>query len=126
MNLKKQIKGTGKFDSLKWVLIFTLLVLAIVANVYFYHFSLYLRLLAGIIFAIVILFLALQTVKGQLLWQYAKQAQNEIRRVVWPTKQATLQMAFVVLMMVVVVAIAIFIFDDFFLWCVAWLTGQRG
>ena len=50
----------------------------------------------------------------------------ELRKVVWPTRQETIQTTLIVVAMVVVAALILWGLDKVFFWLVAWLTGQRG
>ncbi|MEM9243234.1 MAG: preprotein translocase subunit SecE [Pseudomonadota bacterium] len=113
-------------DALIWLLVIVGAVAAVAANIRYASVSPALRLTVGIIIAIVLLTIAFQTNKGLFAWKYLKEARDEIRRVVWPTRQTTIQIALVVAAMVAVAAVIIFVFDQLFLWLIAWLTGQRG
>lgn len=76
-------------------------------------------LLAGVGFAI---FVASRTEKGRAILQFARESQLEVRKVVWPTRQETVQMTGLVILMVVVLAIVIWFLDTILLWIVRWLT----
>ena len=67
-----------------------------------------------------------QTSKGLQLWSFIKGARIELRKVVWPTRQETIQTTLVVVAMVVVAALILWGIDTLFFWLVGWLTGQRG
>src|SRR5699024_12709849 len=56
-------------------------------------------------------FLALQTVKGKAFNQFRKDAMVEMRRVVWPTRQETVQTTIIVVIFVLVIAFILFFFD---------------
>lgn len=57
---------------------------------------------------------------------FAREARVELRKVIWPTRQETLQTTLVVLVMVVVVAIFLWLLDMLLLWAVNGLTGLGG
>ncbi|MCP3680425.1 MAG: preprotein translocase subunit SecE [Gammaproteobacteria bacterium] len=122
---KLQAPERSRFDLLKWGLVLLLAVAGIAADLYFVKISPSLRSAAWLLLMVIMLFVAVQTTKGQQFWRYAKEARNEIRRVTWPTRQATLQMTMIVALMVCVSAILIFIFDQLFLWLVGLLIGQE-
>ena len=65
--------------------------------------SLLVRALAGVALAGVCA-IALQTAAGRSVWELAKEARIEIRRVVWPTRQETTQTTLIVVVMVILVA----------------------
>jgi preprotein translocase subunit SecE len=51
-------------------------------------------------------------------------AQNEVRRVVWPTRQETVQTTLAVVLMVFLVGIFLWLLDMILLWAIQLLTGQ--
>jgi len=65
-------------------------------------------------------------VQGRELAGFFRESQNEVRRVVWPTRQETVQTTLIVLATVVVVACVLWLFDAFLGRAVRWLTGIGG
>ncbi|WP_304985978.1 preprotein translocase subunit SecE [Coxiella-like endosymbiont] len=114
------------FDALQWLLIILLLAGGIVANFYYSHVAVAIRTAIGIILAILILVIASQTQKGRKFLGFMKGSRAELRKVVWPTRQETVQTTLVVVVMVIVTAFILCGLDSFFMWAVAWVTGQRG
>ncbi|MEA2094042.1 MAG: preprotein translocase subunit SecE, partial [Pseudomonadota bacterium] len=49
---------------------------------------------------------------------------SEVRRVVWPSRQETVQTTLVVLLMVLLVGIFLWLLDMVLLWAIQILTGQ--
>ncbi|OGT32805.1 MAG: preprotein translocase subunit SecE [Gammaproteobacteria bacterium RIFCSPHIGHO2_02_FULL_39_13] len=115
-----------KSNGLKWTLVCILVIAGIVANTYFNQVAWALRVAAGLVLAAVVLWIALQTATGHVFWTFAKEARIELRKVVWPTRQETVQTTLVVVAMVVVAALILWGLDTLFFWLVGWLTGQRG
>lgn len=70
--------------------------------------------------------IALQTEKGKLIWSYLQDAQTEVRKVVWPTRQETLQTTLIVILMVILVAIILWLLDMFLGWGIGSVMGHRG
>ena len=114
-----------RFDGLKWTVVFLVLIGGIVANTYFDQVALALRAAVGIILVVLALLVAFQTTKGQLVWSFMKGARIELRKVVWPTRQETIQTTLIVVAMVVVAALILWGLDTLFFSLVGWLTGQR-
>lgn len=114
------------FSRLKWLFVFLILLAAVVANSYYAEIAWPIRLAAGIVLLLVAAALALQTTSGRKSLVFAKGARTELRKVVWPTRQETVQTTLVVVGMVVVAAIILWGVDTVFFRLVAWLTGQRG
>ena len=134
MNQKSNVKAIdtlaqkeqSRFDLLKWIIVFLLVIGGIVANTYFSDVAWALRTAAGIVVLGVALFVALQTGVGHVFLIFAKGARTELRKVVWPTRQETIQTTLVVVAMVVFAALILWGLDTLFFWLVGWLTGQRG
>lgn len=66
------------------------------------------------------------TEKGQSWIGFLGQARKEVRQVVWPTRQETIQMTLIVFVVVILMGIFLWLVDMFFLWMVQLLTGQGG
>jgi preprotein translocase subunit SecE len=68
--------------------------------------------------------LFLTTEQGRALWSFLQEAQVEVRKVVWPTKQETLQTTGIVILVVIVFAIILWLLDLFLGWAVQGIIGQ--
>ncbi|MBT8151698.1 MAG: preprotein translocase subunit SecE, partial [Gammaproteobacteria bacterium] len=66
---------------------------------------------------------ALQTVEGKAFWALIKGARTEIRKVVWPTRQETMQTSLMVLAVVVVVGIILWGLDTLLGWAASIFIG---
>lgn len=117
---------SSKLDWLKWLVIVILLAAGIVANYIYSDVAWAIRAAIGIVVAILLLVIAGFTAKGRLAWGFLKGSRTELRKVVWPTRQETIQTTLVVVAMVVVTALILWGLDTLFMWAIGWLTGQRG
>ena len=70
-------------DWLKWLVVVALVAAGIYLNMEYALTSLLVRALAGVALAGVCAGIALQTAAGRSVWELAKEARIEIRRVVW-------------------------------------------
>ena len=125
MNSKVNTAGS-MLDNLK---IIVALVLVIAATVAFYVFSEQSQLLrvAGILVAIGIAAgITYTTEKGQQIWFFLQGAQIEVRKVVWPTREETLQTTLIVILVVVFIAIFLWLLDMFLGWAIGHLLGKGG
>jgi preprotein translocase subunit SecE len=98
----------------------------IVAYYYFAEASLVVRVLslvAGLVLGTVIAF---QSTQGRQLWQFVQGSQVEIRKVVWPTQQETMQTTLMVIVFTVVLAVFFFLVDLILLNVTQFFTGQGG
>lgn len=68
--------------------------------------------------------IAAQTEKGRQVWGFVQDAQIEVRKVVWPTRQETTQTTLLVMLMVIIVALILWLLDIFLGWAIRLLLGQ--
>ena len=66
------------------------------------------------------------TEKGKQLWSFIREAQIEVRKVVWPTRQETVQTTLMVIFMVVIIAIFLWLLDLFLGWSIGLILGRGG
>ncbi|HSQ06568.1 MAG TPA: preprotein translocase subunit SecE [Chromatiaceae bacterium] len=125
MNAKAEVEGAG-LDKVKLAAAALLLVGGIYA---YYHFAVSSTLL-GVVALLVIggigVAVAMQTEPGRALWQFAAAARMEVRKVVWPTRQETLQTTLVVIVMVLILSIVLWLFDMVLMAILQALTGKGG
>ncbi len=80
-----------------------------------------LLLLASIAAALAALY---RTMIGQTLWSHVQGARVELRKVVWPTRQESLQTTLVIAIFVLIVALMMWLLDTALLAAVQALTGR--
>ncbi|AJQ97604.1 preprotein translocase subunit SecE [Gynuella sunshinyii YC6258] len=100
-----------------------LLIAAIGGNYYFSEYSLLYRVLAVLALVLVAGFLGLQTNKGRDFNRLRKEAWVEVRKVVWPTRQETMQTTMIVVAVVVVVALLLWVIDTLLGFLIKTLIG---
>lgn len=115
--------SASRFDGLKWVVVLALVAVAVVGNSYFANESLLYRVLGILALAAVAGFVALQTSSGASFWTLVKGSRTEIRKVVWPTRQETVQTTMIVVAFVLVVALILWGLDSFLGWLVSLVIG---
>jgi preprotein translocase subunit SecE len=82
---------------------------------------------AGLLVAVVVAaFVVGQSTHGRQFFSFLKEADVERRKVVWPTRNETLQTTLVVLVITIIVAILLFLMDTVFGWLVRKLIGAAG
>ena len=84
------------------------------------------RVPALLVVGIACVVIVLTTTGGGQLVGYFREANIEVRKVVWPTGKETTQTTLIVMGMVVTVAVFLWLLDMFLLWSVRLLTGQGG
>ncbi len=113
----------SRFDAVKWLIVFALIAAAVVGNSYFADQSLLYRVLGIVALAVVAGLVALQTAKGAAFWALVKGSRTEIRKVVWPTRQETVQTTMIVVAFVLLAALILWGLDSLLGWLVSLAIG---
>lgn len=122
MNAKTESQD-NQLDFVKWLLVVAIVAGGIYANSEYAYVAVLYRALAGVVIGGVAVAIALQTAKGRAVWELAKEARVEVRRVVWPTKQETTQTTLIVVAVVIVVAFILWGLDSGLSWAVRNIIG---
>jgi preprotein translocase subunit SecE len=104
----------------------TLVVIGIWAFYFFAGYSLLLRVIGLLVLAGGAAAIALTTHPGRQLWRFAIDARMEVRKVVWPTRQETIQTTLIVMVMVFLLGLLLWLFDMVLMSILRFLTGQGG
>jgi preprotein translocase subunit SecE len=119
----KAEQTSSGFDTLKLMAALLVLIAGVGGFYYFEDESQLLRVLGMLAIAVIAFLIAATTDIGRRSLGFAKDARVEVRKVVWPTRQETLQTTVAVLIMVVIVAIMLWLFDMFLGWSVSTLLA---
>ncbi|AOS96813.1 preprotein translocase subunit SecE [Microbulbifer aggregans] len=122
MNAKVEAK-TFRLDGLKWLLVVLLVGAAVAGNSYYAEFPLLYRVLAIVALCLVALVVAVNTAKGDALWNLLREAQTEVRRVVWPTRQEATQTTAIVVVFVLIMALILWALDSALGWVASKIIG---
>ncbi|AIY64377.1 preprotein translocase subunit SecE [Pseudoalteromonas piratica] len=114
---------SSSMDALKWIVSIALLAGAVVGNYMFEDQSVLLRAIGVVIAIAAGLGVAALTSKGQEFIAFAKEAKLEVRKVVWPTRQETVQTTFIVMIATVITALILWGLDGALFRIVGFLTG---
>jgi len=118
--------GATIVDSAKLVLAIAVLVAGIAGYYWFAGMPVAVRILmvlAGLGIGAALLFWSAQ---GQVLWQYIQGSRVELHKMVWPTRQETLQTTLVVFVFVLLLGVFFWLVDMLLAWATRHLTGQGG
>jgi preprotein translocase subunit SecE len=122
MNAKAEVESSA-MDTLKLALAVLLLVSGIGAFYFFEEYSTLLRVLGLLALAGAAAAIALQSAAGRRIWAFAVSSRAEVRKVVWPTRQETIQTTLIVFAMVLIVGIVLWLFDMMLMAIVRSVTG---
>jgi preprotein translocase subunit SecE len=102
---------SNKLDSFKLLLAIAVLMLGIVGFYYYEAESQLYRVLGVVFTTIVAIAISSTTTLGQNLIGFGREARMEVRKVVWPTRQETIQTTFMVIVAVIVIGIFLWLVD---------------
>lgn len=122
MSASSEAQGS-KLDWLLWLLVVLLIAGAVVGNYYFESQPLLWRVSGVVALAIVALVIGLQTSSGKSFSEFFKGARVEIKKVVWPTRQETMQTTIVVVLVVALMALILWALDTFLGYLISLLIG---
>ncbi len=125
MNAKVEAES-ATLDTVKLTVSMLLIAVGIGAFYYYEEYSTLLRVIGLLAVAGVSVAIVLQTAIGRRIWTFAVDARTEVRKVVWPTRQETVQTTLIVMVMVLLVSIFLWLVDMFLMWVVRTLTGYGG
>ena len=125
VNVESQNRNKGKNIAL-WGLVFILLAATVVGNSVFAEISLFIRVVAVVIAFAAAAVTALQTVQGKELLTFSRESIKEVRKVVWPTRQETIQTTLIIFAFTVVMGLFLFLIDGALIWLVELITGMKG
>lgn len=124
--LKTVNPGGSRLDWLKWVAAFFLLLAGVLANQYYSELSMPLRLLGWLTVVVIAGFILSRTRKGRWVVGFFRDSRMELRKVIWPTREETIQTTLVVAVVVLILGMALWGIDGLLVWIIGWLTGQKG
>jgi len=114
--VSKTEQSTSAFDTFKLMTALLVLIAGLVGFYYFEGESQLLRVLGILGMAAVAFGIAATSEPGRRGLGFVRDARIEVRKVVWPTRQETLQTTIAVIIMVIVVAIMLWLIDMFLGW----------
>jgi preprotein translocase subunit SecE len=104
----------------------TILVGSIFAYYYYADESALLRAIGVLVGFALAIWVAFQSAQGKTLWAFIQGSRVELRKVVWPTREETMQTTVVVLVFTMIMATFFWLLDLFLLWFTTFVTGQGG
>ncbi len=124
MSVQTAESTTQIFDVVKQVIAVLLVVSGVVAFYYFSEIAFLYRVLflVGMVFSA--LGIILTTALGRNIWGFILESKQEVRRVVWPTREETVRTTLMVFVMVFLVGLVLWVLDMCLFWGIRLLTGQ--
>jgi preprotein translocase subunit SecE len=114
---------SNKLDTFKLLLAIVILIAGIV-GFYYYEAESQLYRVLGVVFAAAVAVAVSSTTNiGQNLIGFGREARMEVRKVVWPTRQETVQTTFMVLVAVIIIGIFLWLIDMLLAQAIQMITG---
>lgn len=125
-NLQVNMKSSNENQSnTKDVLSWTSVVLITAAAffcTYYYTFSGPIQSIVWLVWLLLSLFFAYMTSAGKQVFKFAQESKVELLKVVWPTRQETIQTTTIVIVMVAVTGFILWGVDSVMMWAIAKIT----
>lgn len=118
------ITNAGRIMNIfKWLLSGALLLAGVLAFQYLPQYGLLIRAVMVLFTMVAALGLAATTPQGKQLLVFFNGAKAETKKVVWPTKQETIQSTIVVMVAVAVFSVFMWLVDSLLLLIMSWVTA---
>jgi preprotein translocase subunit SecE len=109
-----EARSAGPYDRLISAVIVGCLCACLFLNYYYASVSLSLRVAVGIVLAFFLTWLFSLTGRGERAFRFISTVKQELRKVIWPTRQETIQMTGLVILMIFVVGLILWGVDSLF------------
>ena len=126
MVAKTETEVSNKLDTFKLVIAIVILLAGIGGFYYYVDESLLYRVLGLVAIVMVAAGIAITTSTGHAILSFGRESRAEVRKVVWPTRQETVQTTLMVVVAVIMLGIFLWLIDMMLLKAVQILTGQGG
>jgi len=113
-------------DTAKLALAVIILLAGLVGYYYFVDSPTLLRALGVVVAVVAALGVAFTSIRGQLIWRFIQGSRVELRKVVWPTREETIQTTLVVLIFSLIGGVFFWLLDLVLLYLTTRITGQGG
>lgn len=117
--------NASAFDTVKLIVAVVILIAGIAGFYYFSSQALLYRVVGVLLFSGASVGLIFTTALGSKVLGFLKDSRIEVRKVIWPTRQETLQSTMIVVALVFLVGTILWLLDMFLFWGIGVLTGQK-
>jgi preprotein translocase subunit SecE len=125
MDSKADTEPTA-LDTVKLVLAGAIVVAGLAGYYYYAELPAVVRVVVVLVSLALAVWVGLQSAQGQTLSRFMQASRVELRKVVWPTREETIQTTIAVLIFTTVMAVFFWLLDLFLLTFTRWIMGQGG
>jgi len=122
MNNNEQ-QQNSPVNIIQWLVVVALVFATVYGNNYFSAESLLYRILGILALSVLTAIIAFQTTQGKAFWQLLKGSRAEIRKVVWPSRQETIQTTLIVSVVIIIAGLLLWGLDTFLGWLASLVIG---
>jgi preprotein translocase subunit SecE len=120
--MNNMLNSRMKFNELvSWLAIASLTIAAFFGT-YYFHFSAPIKALIWIGWLVLTLFFGFFTTKGKQVVSFGNESKIELQKVVWPSRQETIQTTSIVMIMVTITGFVLWGIDSGMLWAIGKIT----
>jgi preprotein translocase subunit SecE len=123
MNTNVTVPQNTRSDVMKWTLAIVLLTAGMIGFYYFADYHIIVRVGGLVLLALIATYVATKTTLGQQTLSFLHESHIEVRKVVWPTLEDTIQTTGIVALVVVIVAIFVWLIDISLMQLMRLVTG---
>jgi preprotein translocase subunit SecE len=124
MSIQTVESTTQIFDVVKQVMSVIFVVSGVGAFYYFSEIALLYRVLSLVAVIVIAMGMLLTTGLGRSFLGFVAESKQEVKRVVWPTREETMRTTLMVFVMVFIVGLVLWVLDMCLFWGIRLLTGQ--
>jgi preprotein translocase subunit SecE len=114
------------FDTAKLLLAGVILIGGLLGYYLFQDASQLLRAIGVLVAVLAAGFVAFQSAQGRELWKFIQASRVELRKVVWPTREETIQTTIAVFVFAVIMGVFFWLLDWSLLYITSFITGREG
>ncbi len=121
LNVSTEVQESSSFNGARWIASLVLVAGAVYANHYFGQnesTSLLIHVAVVVALSIAAFVVAATTSKGKQAMEFARESRMEVRKVVWPTRQESIQTTLIILVFVAVISLFLWGTDALLAWVV--------
>src|SRR5690606_23089017 len=122
----KADSGPTALDTVKLAAAAAIVVAGIAGYYYYAEMPTVVRVVIVLVAVAIAVWVGLQSAQGQSLSRFVQASRVELRKVVWPTREETIQTTVAVLIFATVMAVFFWLLDLFLLTFTRWIMGQGG
>lgn len=113
------------FNKIKWILGIVFLFFSFFLSFYFKEFNFFIRIILFFSFLSLSFSILFLTFQGKRFLTFLRETYSEIRKVIWPTKDESLQTTLVVFLVTTFMALALWGLDMILVYLISFITNLR-